>query len=99
MRSGDRTLVGPITVMPSQRFRRQHRAASARDNLPSHTYTFLIKAAGPMTHPHFQPVTENVLADDENVSVRSHMPGMVENLTCFSHGPSSSRVRAYGTRR
>jgi hypothetical protein len=46
------------------------------------------RAAGPLAHPTFQPVKENVLPPLEIVSVRSHMPGSVAIGTC-----GTSKVR------
>ena len=41
--------------------------------------TAATRSAGPVTHPIFQPVNENVLPADEIVSVRSPMPGSVQS--------------------
>ena len=45
--------------------------------------------AGPVTHPTFHPVAENVFPDDEIEIVRSHIPGSVATGTCCT--PSKVR--------
>ncbi len=44
--------------------------------------TAVTRSAGPCSQPTFQPVNENVLPDDEMVSVRSAIPGSVATGTC-----------------
>ena len=44
--------------------------------------TAATSGGGPLAQPTFQPVKENVLPDEEIVSVRSAIPGSVASGTC-----------------
>ena len=52
-------------------------------------WTAETSARGPVAQPIFQPVNENVLPDEEIVSVRSAIPSSVDIGTCSR--PSNTR--------